>query len=59
MSDLYWLADEQLARLDANGLPLSFFMTAGQMSGYTGAVALLDELPKAQWMFADRGYDAD
>jgi transposase len=35
---------------DANGRPLSFFMTAGQVSDYTGAAALLDDLPKAQWM---------
>ena len=33
---------------DANGRPLSFFMTAGQVSDYTGAAALLDDLPKAQ-----------
>ncbi|WP_283214618.1 MULTISPECIES: transposase [unclassified Sphingomonas] len=26
---------------------------------YIGAAALLDELPKAQWLLADRGYDAD
>ena len=32
---------------DANGRPLSFFMTAGQVSDYTGAAALLDDLPKA------------
>ena len=32
---------------DANGRPLSFFMTAGQISDYIGAAALLDELPKA------------
>ena len=44
---------------DANGRPLSFFMTAGQVSDYTGAAALLDDLAKAQWMLADRGYDAD
>ncbi len=44
---------------DANGRPLSFFMTAGQVSDYTGAAALLDELPKAQWLLGDRGYDAD
>ncbi|NOW49010.1 transposase [Novosphingobium sp. SG751A] len=44
---------------DANGRPLSFFITAGQISDYTGAAALLDELPKAQWMLADRGYDAE
>ena len=44
---------------DANGRPLRFFMTAGQISDYAGAAALLNELPKAQWMLADRGYDAD
>ncbi|WP_408860550.1 MULTISPECIES: IS5 family transposase [Asaia] len=44
---------------DQNGRPLSFFMTAGQISGYTGAAALLDSLPMAQWMLAERGYDAD
>jgi transposase len=44
---------------DANGRPLSFFMTAGQISDYIGAAALLDELPKAQWLLAARGYDAD
>jgi transposase len=37
---------------DANGRPLSFFMTAGQVSDYTGAAALLDDLPKAQWLSA-------
>src|SRR5690606_26563152 len=31
----------------------------GQVSDYTGAAALLDDLPKAQWLLADRGYDAD
>jgi transposase len=31
----------------------------GQVSDYTGAAALLDDLPKAQWLLGDRGYDAD
>ncbi|MBW6524631.1 IS5 family transposase [Sphingomonas sp. RHCKR47] len=44
---------------DANGRPLSFFMTAGPVSDYTGAAALLDDMPKAQWLLGDRGYDAD
>lgn len=44
---------------DTNGRPISFFMTAGQVSDYIGAAALLDELPKAQWLLADRSYDAD
>ena len=34
-------------------------MSAGQVSDYTGAAALLDSLPKAGWLLADRGYDAD
>lgn len=34
-------------------------MTAGQVSDYTGAAALLGGLPKADWLLADRGYDAD
>ena len=29
------------------------------MSDYTGAAALLHSLPKANWLLADRGYDAD
>jgi len=41
------------------GAPLSFFMTAGQVSDYTGAAAPLDDMPKAQWLLGDRGYDAD
>ena len=44
---------------DAEGRPLSFFMTAGQVSDYTGAAALLDDLPKVHWMPGDRDYDAD
>ncbi len=39
----------------ANGRPLNFFMTAGQVSDYTGVAALLDDLPKAQWLLGDRG----
>lgn len=39
--------------------PLGFFMTAGQISDYTGAAAHLDDLLPAEWMLADPGYDAD
>ncbi len=35
-----------------------FFIAAGQVSDYTGAAALLSSLPDAQWLLADRGYDA-
>lgn len=34
-------------------------MTAGQASDYTGAAALLDDVPKAEWLLVDRGYHAD
>ena len=49
---------------DADGHPIRFFMTAGEVSDCTGAAALLDSLPKAEWLLADRlladrGYDAD
>ena len=44
---------------DTSGRPIQFFITAGQVSDYTGAAALLSSLPDAEWMLADRGYDAD
>ena len=34
-------------------------MTAGQVSDYIGAAALLGSLPPPEWLLADRGYDAD
>ena len=43
------------AAADANGRPLSFFLTAGQVSDYIGAAALLDDLPKGPWLLGDRG----
>lgn len=44
---------------DTSGRPIRFFITAGQVSDYTGAAALMNNLPKADWLLADRGYDAD
>ncbi|RAP40484.1 IS5 family transposase [Rhodovulum viride] len=44
---------------DAKGRLIGFFMSAGQVSDCTGAAALLGSLPKADWLLADRGYDAD
>ena len=32
---------------DSDGRPIRFFMTAGQVSDYTGAAALLDSLASA------------
>jgi transposase len=44
---------------DGLGRPIRLFMTAGQRSDYTGARALMSDLPSAKHMLADRGYDAD
>lgn len=44
---------------DSDGRPIRFFMTAGQISDYTGAVSLLCNLPKAEGRLADLGYDAE
>tara|TARA_R100000750_G_scaffold62842_1_gene58474 strand:+ start:4773 stop:5162 length:390 start_codon:yes stop_codon:yes gene_type:complete len=44
---------------DASGRPIRFFITAGQVSDYTGARALVSGLPSADWLLGDRGYDAD
>lgn len=44
---------------DAEGGPIRFFRSAGQVSDYTGAAALVGSLPNAEWLLADRGYDAD
>jgi hypothetical protein len=44
---------------DENGRPISFFMSADEISDYTGAAALLNSLPPAQLLLTDRGYDAD
>ncbi len=47
------------AATDALGRPTGLFMTAGLTSDYTGAQALLEGLPPAKHLLADRGYDAD
>jgi len=44
---------------DTIGRPIRFFMTAGQVSDYAGAKALASNLPAAEWLLGDRGYDAD
>ncbi len=44
---------------DAKGGPIGFFLSAGQVSDYTGAATLLGSLPKAGWLLTDRGHDAD
>lgn len=44
---------------DTKGRPIRLHLSAGQVSDYTGASALLDKLPNADWLLGDRGYDAD
>ena len=41
------------------GKPILLHLTAGQVSDYKGAAALLPLLPIAKELLADRGYDAD
>ena len=44
---------------DSQGRPLNLFVTAGQVSDYIGARALVSSLPKVDWLLGDRSYDAD
>lgn len=44
---------------DAKGRPIRLILSVGQVSDHTGAAALLSGLPQADWLLADRGYDAD
>ena len=44
---------------DSIGRAIRFFATAGEVSDYTGARALMKDLPDADWLLGDRGYDAD
>ncbi len=39
----------------ADRRPIQFYMTAGRVSDYAGAAALLGSLPLAEWLLADRG----
>ncbi len=43
----------------SQGRPINFFISAGQVSDYIGARALLSSLPNVDWLLRDRGYDAD
>ncbi|WP_437342584.1 IS5 family transposase [Ruegeria arenilitoris] len=44
---------------DGRGRPLTFLLSAGQMSDAKGALALLGSLPQAKVLLGDKGYDAD
>ena len=42
-----------------DGKPVVLLLTAGQVSDYCGADTVLDALPKADVLIADKGYDSD
>ncbi len=44
---------------DGQGRPVVLLLSEGQMSDYKGARLIVDALPPAKWLLADRGYDAD
>ena len=44
---------------DDNGRPLVLFLSEGQMSDHKGARLLLDALPPASSLIADKGYDSN
>jgi putative transposase len=44
---------------DEYGRPVLLELTAGQVSDYEGARSLMNKLPLAKELLADRGYDAD
>jgi transposase len=46
------------ALCNASGQPIALHLTEGQASDYKGATALLDCMPQASELLADRGYDA-
>ncbi|GKY87765.1 DDE transposase [Sinisalibacter aestuarii] len=43
---------------DAAGRPLRFVLTGGERNDFAAAPALLADAPNANWLLADRGYDA-
>ena len=47
------------ALVDGNGKPLVLLLTEGQMSDHKGARMMLDALPAASVLIADRGYDSN
>jgi len=44
---------------DGAGRPIILLLSEGQLSDYKGAALLVDVLPKAKVLLADKGYDAD
>jgi len=46
---------ETAAICDSKGRPITFFVSAGEVSDYIGARALCDSLPGVDWLLGDRG----
>ena len=44
---------------DSEERPLVLFVTAGQITDYFGAQALIGSIPKVDWLLRDRSNDAD
>lgn len=44
---------------DGEGKPVALWLSADQVSDYKGTHVLLERLPRAKELLADRGYDAD
>ncbi|MBT3550371.1 MAG: transposase [Rhodospirillaceae bacterium] len=44
---------------DGRGRPVVMLLSEGQMSDYKGARLIVNDLPPAKHLLADRGYDAD
>lgn len=44
---------------DEHGRPVLMMLSEGQMSDHTGARMLLDKLPDAKALLADKGYDSN
>lgn len=44
---------------DEDGKPVVLALTEGQVSDFTGADLILDDLPKAEVLIGDKGYDSD
>lgn len=44
---------------DGQGRPVVMLLSEGQMSDYKGAYFIVNSLPNAKHLLADRGYDSD
>ncbi len=45
--------------VDSYGLPIEFYITGGQVHDSKAAPTLIDMLPRADYIIADRGYDSE